>query len=197
MQWYYIVLLVLMALLVLSLIPWRIGFSMYINVGQNLGVVAFTLWGVTITCFQLEITESAINIIKRKGKEKQIKFDTLDKDAIFAHYFLVSAFRYIIIRELSIFVEFGKQNDAAFSCLGCGTVLQFLYCFYAVLFGAKGPMCAYMSVDPKVEENKLTFANKITIFCAPIVVLFSILRAIKRVKRTVDIYERITRKQYK
>lgn len=191
MQWIYIVLMILLGIVILSVIPMRLNVSMYWNIGYNLGVVAISIWGITVSCFQIEITKSAINIIRSKGKDRALNFEAISQNAVFMNFFLMSIFRYISIREISIFLETGKSNDACFTNILNGFLLQLLYNFYAVLFSIKGDFRSYMSVDGRVDTNKLSLTGTVSIVCCPIVLLFSLVRALFRIKRMVKVYERV------
>ncbi len=173
----------------IAFIPWRVGFKMFVSVKDNLGVVMLSIFGVKIICFQVEIVDTTINIIKHKGKERQIEIKSLDKSALIFHYFLLAVYRYIAIRELSLFVDFGKRADPKLTYLVCGGANSVLYSFYAGLFSTKGVARAYFGAEPE-EEDKLAISSDITIMCAPVILLKSMLGAIKKVKRMVKVYER-------
>jgi len=188
MEWYYIVLIVLAGLLLLIFVPLKISMRMYWNIGKNLGVVAFSIWGVTVNCAQIEITDSAIKIIRAKRKERQIQFEALSFGAIFMHHFTQAVFRYLKIWEFSLYVDASKKNDAMSTALLNGAVLQFLYALYAVLYGLKGNFEAYCGVENNFQENKCSLSNYTSVILAPIVLIVSVVRALLRTKKGIAKY---------
>ena len=191
MEWYFIVVLVLCILFLLSLIPLKVNFRTYWDILGNLGVVSITIFRVPVYVFQVQITKNAINIIKSKGKEKSVPLSQLHHNAVFTHLFLVAVFRYLVISEVSIFVQSGKKNDATTTALVNGFLLQALYAFYAILSTKKPSFKSYMSVDNVLDKNKFSFSGFIGVWCAPIVLLLSAARAVIRIKRMVNYYERV------
>lgn len=188
MEWYYIVLIVLAGLVLLSFVPLKISMRMYWNIGKNLGVVAFSIWGITINCAQIEITDSAIKIIRAKRKERQIQFEALSFGVIFTHHFTQAVFRYLKILEISLYVDASKKNDAMSTALLNGAILQFLYGLYAVLYGLKGHFDAYCGVENDLQENKCSLSNYTSVILAPIVIIVSVVRALLRTKKGLAKY---------
>lgn len=188
MEWYCIVLTVLASLLLISFLPFKISLRTYWNIGKNMGVVSFAIWGVTISCVQIEITKTAINIIKAKRKERQIQFEALTFGAIFMHHFLQAVFRYLIILEISTFVDTSKKDDAMATCLISGVVLQFMYEIYAVLYGLKGDFRAFCSVGNDFQENKCSLSNYTSVMLAPMILLICVVRALLRTKKGIEKY---------
>ena len=133
MQWYFIVLIVLSIVVFLAVLPIFFSANVYFNVKENLGVVLITLWGITISCFQVQVQKTAITIIKRKGKDKEVPIKLIDENMIFADYFTKTIFRFIIIRQISIFFTIGKQNDAFVPSVVGGTILEILYGMFGAL----------------------------------------------------------------
>ncbi len=193
MEWYYIVLIVLASLFLLSILPLKISLRMYWNIGKNLGVMSFTIWGVTISCVQIEITKSAINIIRAKRKERQIQFEALTFGAIFMHHFVQAVFRYLKILEISTFVDASKKDDAMATCLINGAVLQFMYQFYAVLYGLKGNFTALCGVENDFQESKCSLSNYTSVMLAPIILLVCVMRALLRTKKGIAKYGKFAR----
>lgn len=190
MEWYFIVLLVLAMLILLGFLPIRVGMNMYWNVGKNLGVLCFSIWGIVVSCMQIEITQTAINIIKSKKQERQIQLQSLSFGAIFLHHLIQAIFRYTIIREVSIFCDISKKQDAFFTALANGIALQILYSCYAVLYGLKGNFRSFVSVNNNILQNKICLADSVSIFVSPAILLVSVVRAFLRTKRGIGKYER-------
>lgn len=188
MEWYYIVLIVLAGLCLFGFFPLKISMLMYWNIGKNLGVVAFSIWGITINCAQIEITDSAIKIIRAKKKERQIQFEALSFGVIFMHHFTQAVFRYLKIGEFSIYVDASKKGDAMTTALLNGAVLQFLYGIYAVLYGLKGDFDAYCGVENDFQENKCSVSNYTSVMLAPLILFVSVVRALLRTKKGIAKY---------
>ena len=194
MQWYLIVILISVILLIILVLPLFLSCRIYFNVKQNLGVILLSIWGIPITCFQIEIRKSAITIIKRK-KEKQIQLKIIDEKAIFMENFITCVFRYIKIREISIFVEAGKKDDACATSLINGTILNFIYCLYGMLYTLKRDFKAYISTDSNTTSNEMKFATYASVVVTPLMFVISYIRAKLRTKRTVKVYENFGRRQ--
>ena len=190
MQWYFIVLIVLSIVVFLAVLPIFFSANVYFNVKENLGVVLITLWGITISCFQVQVQKTAITIIKRKGKDKEVPIKLIDENMIFADYFTKTIFRFIIIRQISIFFTIGKQNDAFVPSVVGGTILEMLYGMFGALFTKKGEIPTYIDVETMTDENQLKLTAKINLLITPLIILAGYLRAKRLTKRTVKLYEK-------
>ncbi len=193
MQWYFIVLIVLSIVVFLAVLPIFFSANVYFNVKENLGVVLITLWGITISCFQVQVQKTAITIIKRKGKDKEVPIKLIDENMIFADYFTKMIFRFIIIRQISIFFTIGKQNDAFVPSVVGGTILEMLYGMFGALFTKKGEIPTYIDVETMTDENQLKLTAKINLLITPLIILAGYLRAKRLTKRTVKLYEKFSR----
>ncbi len=193
MQWYFIVLIVLSIVVFLAVLPIFFSANVYFNVKENLGVVLITLWGITISCFQVQVQKTAITIIKRKGKDKEVPIKLIDENMIFADYFTKTIFRFIIIRQISIFFTIGKQNDAFVPSVVGGTILEMLYGMFGALFTKKGEIPTYIDVETMTDENQLKLTAKINLLITPLIILAGYLRAKRLTKRTVKLYEKFSR----
>lgn len=193
MQWYLIVLIVLSIVVFLAVLPIFFSANVYFNVKENLGVVLITLWGITISCFQVQVQKTAITIIKRKGKDKEVPIKLIDENMIFADYFTKTIFRFIIIRQISIFFTIGKQNDAFVPSVVGGTILEMLYGMFGALFTKKGEIPTYIDVETMTDENQLKLTAKINLLITPLIILAGYLRAKRLTKRTVKLYEKFSR----
>lgn len=196
MQWYFIVLIVLLILVVIAVLPIFFSANIYFNAKENLGVVLITLWGITSSCFQLQLQKTAITIIKRKGKEKEVPIKLIDEKMIFGELFLKSIFRFIIINQISVFFTVGKENDAFFPSIIGGTVLDFLYCVFGALYTKKGEILTYIDVETLTDVNQLKLTAKTNLLITPIVILAGYLRAKRLTKRMVKLYERLSRQEF-
>ncbi|MBO5102690.1 MAG: hypothetical protein J6C13_01190 [Clostridia bacterium] len=195
MEWYFVLLIVLAILIVLLILPLFLSCRMYFNVKQNLGVVLISLWGITLSCFQIEFKKTAIKIIKSRGKDKEIQINLIDEKAIFLEHFVNTVFRYIKINEVSVFFEAGKKDDACTSSLINGAFLNFIHCVYSMLFTLKGEFRAYISTDADTTTNTIKLTLFTNIFVTPFMFLISFIRAKLRTKRTVKVYERFKARQ--
>ncbi len=193
MEWYFWGAIAIVGLVVISLVPVKIGMRMYWNIGKNLGVLAIDVWGIGVSSMQIEITQTAINIIKSKKKDRQIQLQALSFGAIFAHHFLQAVFRYLIIREISLFVDLSKKNDAFATAMMNGVVMQFLYAAFAVLYGLKGNFVTFMSVGNDIGENKCSITNSVSVMLAPAILLVCVVRALLRTKKGIGKYEKFSR----
>ena len=193
MQWYFIVLIVLSIVVFWAVLPIFFSANVYFNVKENLGVVLITLWGITISCFQVQVQKTAITIIKRKGKDKEVPIKLIDENMIFADYFTKTIFRFIIIRQISIFFTIGKQNDAFVPSVVGGTILEMLYGMFGALFTKKGEIPTYIDVETMTDKNQLKLTAKINLLITPLIILAGYLRAKRLTKRTVKLYEKFSR----
>ncbi len=172
----------------LALLPIKMGLKMYWNLGKNLGVVCLEIWGLAILSVQIEITETAINIIRAKRKERQIQLQALSFGAVFVHHFVNTVFRYINVREISIFTDIAKRGDAFFTSIINGIILQFLQGFYAIILGLKGNLTAYCSVNMEFGEDKASVSDYICVKLAPIILVVCVVRAFLRTKKGIAKY---------
>ncbi len=195
MQWYYVVLIVLSVVTFLLLLPIFFGANVYFNMKENLGVVMLTFWGIPIICFQVQVKKAVIMIIKRKGKEKEVPIKLIDPQMIFGEFFVKSIFKFLIIRQINVFVTVGKENDAFVPSMIGGSVLDFLYAVLGVLFTKKGEIKTYIDVETDTTENQLKATLKTNVVITPLVIIAGLCRARRLTKRMVRLYERLSRER--
>ena len=195
MQWFLIVLICILALLLLLFLPVSFGFRVYFNILKNLGVIEFSCFGIPISCFQASIHELAIDIIKPKGKQKRVVISLVDKTAIFINHFITTLFRYININELSIFCDVGKKDDAFVASMIGGGVQNFIYSLYALMYSIKKRFRAYTLLDFSTQTSQLKFSSYIRVTTSLFFVLVSLIRAKLRTNRTVNVYEEFFKRQ--
>ena len=195
MEWVFIVLIVLAVITILLVFPIFFSVSIYINAKENMGVVMLTLWGLTVMCFQIKLKKTAITIIKRKGKEKEIPINPIDKKVLFMEYFAKSIFKYIIITNITVFFTVGKTNDAFVPSMVGGTVLELLYGLLGVLYTKKGDIPAFVGIETLTDEDALKILNKSSIVFNLFIIMAGLIRAKRLTKRWLYIYERISRQE--
>lgn len=197
MQWYFIVLIVLASLAILMLLPLFMSANLYLNIKENLGVVVLTLWGIPLICFQVRLQKTAITIIKRRGEEKQVPLKIYDPKVVFFEYFAKVIFRYIIIRNLSVFLTVAKKNDAFVSSLAGGVFLNTMYCFLAGIYTKKGEIPAYIGVNTQSDEDEFKVVFHTSVVLNLLIILAGAIRAKRLTKRWFKVYERFSRRNAK
>ena len=197
MQWYIIVILVLFVLLFLSILPLCFNARTYINLRENLGAVSLNLFGLPILCFQFKLNKTAITIIKRKGKDKDIPLSIIDKDVIFAEYFIKSIFSFVYIRQVSLFFMIGKDNDAFLPAMAGGFFNSFVSALLAFLYTKKSLFPAFVGLETASNKNELKFAAEIRVIFSLMIILIGYIRAKNLTKRWLKVYERFSRAERK
>ena len=195
MELVFVVLIVLAVITVLLVFPIFFSTSIYINAKENMGVVLLTLWGLTVMCFQIKLKKAAITIIKRKGKEKEIPINPIDKKVLFMEYFAKSIFKYIMITHITVFFTVGKTNDAFVPSMVGGTVLELLYSLLAVLYTKKGDIPAFVGIETQTDTDALKVLHKSSIIFNLFIIVAGLIRAKRLTKRWLYIYERISRQE--
>lgn len=156
-----------------------------------------TLWGLPLICFQVKLQKTAITIIKRRGKEKQVPLRVYDPNVIFAEYIAKAIFRFIIITDISVFLTVAKRDNAFVPSIAGGAFLNTMYALFAVLYTKKGEIPAYIGVDTESDKDDLKLLVHGGIVITPIVILAGALRARKLTKRWFKWYERMSRQNTK
>lgn len=195
MQVEIIVLITVSVLILLLMLPFVFSIRLYFNIKQNLGVIAISVFKIPILCVQVSIHELAIDIIRSKGKKKQIQIRLIDKYSIFLNHFLNTLFRYFKISEFSLFCDVGCINDAYKSSMLAGFFQNLIYSLYAMLYTVKKEFKAYSSTDLTTETNELKIALYLRFRVSLFIVLVSLIRAKFRTNRTVKVYERFFKRQ--
>ena len=195
MELVFVVLIVLAVITILLVFPLFFSASIYINAKENMGVVLLTLWGLTVMCFQIKLKKAAITIIKRKGKEKEIPINPIDKKVLFMEYFAKSIFKYIMITHITVFFTVGKTNDAFVPSMVGGTVLELLYSLLAVLYTKKGDIPAFVGIETQTDTDVLKVLHKSSIIFNLFIIVAGLIRAKRLTKRWLYIYERISRQE--
>ncbi len=197
MQWYYVLLISVFVVALLLTFPLKIGLSSYINLRENLGAVLCTFYGFTVLCFQFKLNKTAITIIKRKGEDKDIPINIIDKDVIFMEYFIKSVFRYIGLNKISVYFMVGSNNNAFAPAIIGGVYKSLMYSIFAYLFTKKGEFPAYIGLETENTQDMLKLAGECKVIFSLWIILYGYLRAKKLTKRWLIIYERISRQERK
>ena len=194
MQAIFTLIIIAGAVVLLLLLPIFFNVSMYVNALENMGVVMLSAFGITLLCFQVKLNKTMLTIIKRKGKEKDIPLNPIDKRALFFEYFLKCIFRYTIFRHITLFLSIGRENDATATALGCGAGIAGVNSILAYLLTKKGTVHGYASVEPKFDRDTLTLLTKTSIVFNLFIILASLIRAKRLTKRWLYVYERFRKR---
>ena len=195
MQWFFIVLICVISIVVLLLVPIVFSFRIYFNVLKNTGTIKIKIFGIPITTFQVAIHELAIYIIKPKGKQRKIPISLVDETAIFINHFVTTFFRYIRIVECDIFANVGKSNDAYHTAMFGAWMQNILYSFFAMLITIKRVHKTQCDIDYTHENSELKLSSYIRLSSCFLFIIISLIRAKFRTNRTVNVYENFFSRQ--
>ena len=194
MEWYWIVSIVLGGVFLLMLIPFWIQLRMYINIEYNIGAMSISVFGIKVLCFQAELSELGIKIMRSKKEDKEIKFSVVDENAIFLKNMVHRSMRMISIMKLEMYYDVGKENDAFKTSMRAGSVVALSNIILSWLYTKRGVFNASINTEENVKEDKLTIAVYTSIVVMPIVILYVYILAKTKTKKAVNIYERRTTK---
>ncbi len=194
MDWYIYGLIIIMVIAFLSCLPIFCQVRFYVNALHNLGAVSFSIFGIRLVCFQLELHPDSINIIRWRKKDKEIPLSSIDKGAIFLQFFLQKVLNWTSIRQFSIFFGVGKENDAFLPNMAGGIFLTIMSALVAYLFNLRGEFPCYLGVDSDCEHSEIKISGYISFALVPLSLIFSVLSALCKTKKVVNVYERILRK---
>ena len=193
MEWYYIVLLIFAIIIFILCLPMWWQARVYINAITNLGVIAISIFGIPIICFQIELQNQTINIIRIKKEDKQVPINIIDKGAIFANYFIERTLNLMWILQFSIFFGAGITNDAFKPALLNGAFLILANTITGWLFTKRGEFPCYLGLDSDSAKDELKVSGYISLVVMPISIIISLIVALYRTKKVVKNYERILR----
>ena len=176
--------------MLLLLLPIFFSVSIYINALENTGVVLLSAFGITLVCFRVKLNKTALTIIRRKGKEKDIPLNPIDKHALFFEYFIKCMLRYTIFRHITLFLSLGRKNDATATALMCGIGVSAVDSIFAALLTKKGAVRGYASVEPEFNCDTFSGIGKTSVVFNLLIILSSLIRAKRLTKRWLYVYER-------
>ena len=151
MEWYWILSIVLGSIVMLTLIPFWIQMRLYVNIEYNIAAVSISVFGVSVVCFQAELNELGIKIMRNKGKDKEIKFSAIDDSAIMLQQMLHKSMRMISVQKLELYYDVGKQGDAYKTSMYGGVVNTITNIMIAWLYTKRGIFPAYIGIDENTK----------------------------------------------
>ena len=190
MEWYWIVSIVLGGILLIMILPIWIQLRMYINVEYNIGAIAISVFGIKVICFQAELSELGIKIMRSKKDDKEIKFSVVDESVIFIKNMLHKTLRMISINRLEMYYDVGKQNDAFKTSMRAGSVIVLSNIILSWLYTKRGIFPASINTEEDVKEDKLTMSAYTSIVVMPLTIVYAYILAKLKTKKVVKIYER-------
>ena len=185
-----IVTILVVVLVFLAILPIFIRIEWFVNVLENVGVVALNLWGIRVKCIQFRLSKEVITIVKKGGKTKQIKLNLFDPQVIFMRYFIKSMFSLIILRHIRVYVDVGSTGNALFASLIGGGVYAMLESVFAIIKTRKSYAELLFDIVPHSETNEGKVCGSASIVICPIFLLYSLFRAKFLQKRWFKTYER-------
>ena len=188
-----IVLLSIIGFLLSLILPIVINFSFYVNVLKNIGVVVIRFWGVPLISFKVTLSQQVITIIKKKGKQKQVKLDLFDPHILFIRYFVKSVFAVTIIDYCKLFADVGVKNNAFLSSMMSGALCAMVESGFSILHNKKTYTETFVDIVPSSNENEGKICGEIKIVSIPILLLYGFVRAKILTKRWFKLYERYSR----
>lgn len=178
----------------MALVPFWIQMRLYINIEQNIGAVSISVFGIKLVCFQVELSELGIKIIRSKKEDKEIKFSVIDESAIFLEQMIHKSLRMISIIKMEMYYDVGKENDAFHSSMRGGVILGLSNMALSWLYTKRGIFPAYIGVDESTAEDKLTISMYISVVVMPLVIIYAYILSKTKTKKVVKLYERRTTK---
>ncbi|MBR7091501.1 MAG: hypothetical protein IKC79_03535 [Clostridia bacterium] len=190
MEWYWILSIVLGSIVVLTLIPFWIQMRLYVNIEYNIAAVSISVFGVSVVCFQAELNELGIKIMRNKGKDKEIKFSAIDESAIMLQQMLHKSMRMISVQKLELYYDVGKQGDAYKTSMYGGVVNTITNIMIAWLYTKRGIFPAYIGIDENTKEDKMAVSMYLSVVVMPIVIILAFVLAKIKTKKVVALYAR-------
>ncbi len=174
-------------------LPLLIDVGAYLNALANIGVVVVRFWGIPLFCFKFTLSKKVITIIKKKGKEKQIKLDLFDPNILFMRYLTKSIFALTIINYVRLYADLGVKNDAYKASLLSGTLCAIVESLFSILHTKKSGVKTIVDVVPSSSKNECRICVELRILTIPILLVYSLIRAKILTKRWFKLYERYSR----
>ena len=190
MEWYWILSIVLGGILLIMILPIWIQLRMYINIECNIGVFGVSIFGINVMCFQAELSELGIKIMRTKKDDKEIKLSVVDENVIFIKNMLHKTLRMISINKLQMYYDVGKENDTFNTSMRGGSVVVLSNIILSWLYTKRGIFPAEIYTDEDIKEDKLTMAGYMSIVVMPLVIVYAYILAKIKTKKVVKIYER-------
>ncbi|MBQ7602605.1 MAG: hypothetical protein IJU58_00460 [Clostridia bacterium] len=181
MQAEIIIILILIVLLLLIL-PIFVQIRVYVNVYQNVGVVALSIFGIKILCSQAEFVNGKINIL---GPKKDKTIDTTSANVRlfnkFAYYLLLK----IKITRLAIFCDVGKENDAFLPCILRAGFDTFISIFLGILYTKKGIFETIVDGKLNSQNDKFTLSIYTGAIFNILMIIVAFVQAKNKLKRRI------------
>ena len=189
MQWYYILLIIVLILLFISLLPLFVQLRFYINALENLGAVTLLIMFIPVSTMQFSLTKKSIKIMKKK-KESEIDYKSIK--ALFLMHFFLAVFNRIKIVEIYLRTYLGLKNSAMTTAMINGVMITLVHVLNISLFNKKGAFISNYVCDKSFQENQCQFSGYLYFFILPINILFACFYAIKKViEKKIKVFKKV------
>lgn len=192
MEWYFVFLIVLLAVLFILFLPLCFQLRIYLNALQNLGAISISLFGIfTLASFQIQLKKDAVKILKHKKKNNEKEMKYFDASSIFISLLMKNLFHSIKIKELSLFFSIGQKNDAFHTAYFSGLWQAIIHSCLQILKTVKGNFESNVGTESDNDENKLKFAGYLNLLIFPIQILYCLILSLKQFLKIRSRYERL------
>lgn len=176
MEWYFILLIVVLILALILFFPLFLQMRFYVNILENFGAMSVTLLRIIpIYTIQFEIRKNAINIITQKEEEKEVEF--FSENTFFFLVFLRNLLQKLTLLEVSLFCLVGRKNNAMETAMLNGTLINIVHILFAIIHTKKGDFLSHFVCDVDYEDNALKFSGYHSIFIFPVTVIWCLIKA--------------------
>lgn len=176
MEWYFILLIIFLAVMLVLFFPLFIQTRFYVNVLKNVGAISVTLlWIIPIVCFRFKLTKNSVKLIKKNQKEKEMKF--FSAKSVFMLNFMSNFFKRLKLFELSFFSYCGKKNNAMETAFLNGYFLTFVHFLFVFIHNNKGEFVSHLVCDKDFENDELKISGYNSIFVFPLQILICLICA--------------------
>lgn len=172
---YFSIILVIIIIFVFQL---TIKLKIFFNVKKNRGKLQLKFIGIKIFDYDICFKYKCLKLTAKNGKSKYFPFE-LNKQT-FENYanFQSLIFRKIYFKTISIYFNFGVENDAFLSAMVCGYVDVFSKIFYSIFNSKKSEVKLKLKVYPSFSTNVIKIGFKVKISLSIYDLLWSLLETL-------------------
>ncbi len=167
---------ILLILLLVLFAPIFVQVRFYFNALQNLGAVAISVFGIKISCVQIEFDKDKINVISLK-KDKQLSLDPNDQKVQFTNKLMYQLFLRIKIIKLTLFCDVGKVQDAFLPAMIKGGIDILLYTFLSYCYTKKSTFETVVGGQISSQKDELVLSAYLHVVFNVLTIILSLVRA--------------------
>lgn len=174
MNFWLILVIVILSLFLILLAPISISYKMYISVLENKGFVLVKVAGIKAFATQLEVMGGDLILTNPNGKMQKIK---IKKPSSFQNAFIFNLVKELDLTKLIVYFGCGIKNDAFLTSMSCG-IVEALFCAGGKILKDKNNAFIFYQIEPNYNKDDLWIALDGTIMVCILAVLFVLIKSI-------------------